>query len=58
MVIGIDKFQFIEQMKTAASVMEAAVIFVMLGQNVVILKSSMRVGQKGQTRCKGWYSIV
>ena len=28
------------------------------GQNVVILKSSMRVVQKGQTRCKGWYSIA
>ena len=39
--------------------MEAAVLFrVMLGQNVVILKSSMRVVQKGKTRCKGWYSIA
>ena len=33
-------------MQTAASVMEAAVLFrVMLGQNVVILESSMRVVQ-------------
>ena len=34
--------------KTAASEMEAAVLFrVMLGQKVVILKSSVRVVQKG-----------
>ena len=41
---------FIEQLEieTAASIMEAAVLFrVMLGQNVVILKSSMRVVQMG-----------
>ena len=39
--------------------MEAAVLFrVMLGQNVVILKSSMRVVQIGKSPCKGWYSIV
>ena len=48
--LNADKFQYAEQIKTAASVMEAAVIFVMLGQNVVILKSSKRVVQMGQTR--------
>ena len=43
------KFQFIEQMKTAADLMVGGCAYiVMLGQNVVILESSMRVVQMGQ----------
>ena len=57
MSIDNDKFQFVEQMKTAASITEAAVIFVMLGQNVVIFKSSMPVVQMGSIARKGWYSM-
>ena len=53
------KFQYVEQIETAASMMEAAVLFLSCwGQNVVIFKSSMRVVQIGKSPCKGWYSIV
>ena len=53
------KFQYVEQIETAASMMEAAVLFLSCwGQNVDIFKSSMRVVQIGKSPCKGWYSIV
>ena len=40
-IILADKFQYVEQIETAASIAEAAVIFVML----VVMKSSMPVVQ-------------